>query len=127
MMEAPFFVIIGRWGKFRHCTVPLNAVFDGITVGLPQALAFYIGFVFLFFTFHFISAFYQFILSVHFISAFYQCILSVHFISVFYQCILSVHFISADTHKKNHRNSYYTANAACSVLSQLEKCQPKRI
>ena len=39
MMEAPFFVIIGRWGKFRHCTVPLNAVFDGITVGLPQGLA----------------------------------------------------------------------------------------
>ena len=38
MMKAPSFVIIGRWGKFRHCRVPLNAVFDGITVGLPQGL-----------------------------------------------------------------------------------------
>ena len=44
---------------------------------------------------HFISAFYQCILSVHFINAFYQCISLVHFMSTYYHCILSIHSISA--------------------------------
>ena len=39
MMEAYFFVSIDRWGKCRLSTVPLNAGNDGMTAGLPQALA----------------------------------------------------------------------------------------
>ena len=38
-MEAHTFVIIDRWVKCRLFTIPLNTIDDGITVGLPQALA----------------------------------------------------------------------------------------